>query len=95
MSKEEDWKELEKWEKEDNLRKDVNKVKVFNEEDYKGVKKLSDGLNKFVKTISILAIIIGIIASIAILLYLYGIFTGPNFFNMRVQKGGMMFEQFY
>ena len=61
MSKEEDWKELEKWEKEDNLRKDVNKVKVFNEEDYKGVKKLSDGLNKFVKTISILAIIIGII----------------------------------
>ena len=89
MSKSEDWKELEKWQKEDNIRKDINKVKVFNEEDYKGVQKLSDALNRFIKIISTIAITIGIIACIFVIYKVYRIVSSESFFNIRVQKGGM------
>ena len=89
MSKDEDWKELEKWQKNDDLRKDINKVKVFNEEDYKGVQKLSDALNRFIKIISTIAITIGIIACIFVIYKVYRIVSSESFFNIRVQKGGM------
>lgn len=89
MSKKEDWEELEKWQYEYDLKNNVNKVKAFNEEDFKGIKKFSDGLNKFVKTLSIIAIIVGSIVCIIVILYLYSIFTSPSFFDIRVTKGGM------
>ena len=89
MSKEEDWKELEKWQKEDNIKKDVNKVKMFNEEDYKGVQKLSNALDSFIKIISTIAIVIGIIACIFVVFKVYSIVSSESFFNIRVQKGGM------
>ncbi len=89
MSKDEDWKELEKWQKNDDLKKDVNKIKMFNEEDYKGVKKLSDTLNRFIKVISTIAIIIGIIACIFVVYEVYDIVSSESFFNIRVQEGGM------
>lgn len=85
MSKEEDWKELEKWQERQDEIKKKNNIKEFEPKEYRKTEVLTKIISKLLKSTFSVFVIIIIIAFIASLFFIKSLFSNYESVNVKKQ----------